>query len=111
MRPGPRRPKSSWKRGPTLQLGLREGKLESISQAQTAGVGIRTIVSRKLSFVHTSDFGRDALTQTIAKAVALAEQASPSEFNKLPTEKPRRIVMEIFDPQMRSVPIKRKIES
>jgi len=96
--------------GSTLQLELREGKLERISQAQTAGVGIRTIVNRKLSFVHTSDFGKEALAQTVAKAVALAEQASPSEFNKLPIEKPRKIVMEIFDPGLRSIPIKRKVE-
>jgi len=96
--------------GSTLQLELREGKLESISQAQMAGVGIRTTVNQKLSFVHTSDFGKDALTQTVAKAIALAEQASPSEFNRLPIEKPRRMVMEIFDPEIRSVSIKRKVE-
>jgi PmbA protein len=96
--------------GSTLQLEVREGKLERISQAQTAGAGVRTIVNQRLSFVHTSDFSKGALTQTIKKAIALAEQASPSEFNKLPTEKPRKIVMEIFDSDMRSVSIKRKVE-
>ena len=96
--------------GSTLDLDVREGKLEKISQAQTAAVGIRTIVNQKLSFVYTSDFAKDALMQTVKKAVALAEQASPSEYNKLPTEKPRKIVMEIFDTEMRSVSIKRKVE-
>ena len=96
--------------GSTLDLDVREGKLEKISQAQTAAVGIRTIVNQKLSFVYTSDFAKDALMQTVKKAIALAEQASPSEYNKLPTEKPRKIVMEIFDTEMRSVSIKRKVE-
>ena len=96
--------------GSTLQLEVREGKLESISQAQMAGVGIRSIVNQKLSFVHTSDFSKDVLKQTIKKAISLAEQASPSEFNKLPAESPRKMVMEIFDPEITSISIKRKVE-
>ncbi len=96
--------------GTTLELRVREGKLERISQAQTGGMGIRTIVNRKLSFVYTSDFGRSSLNGVVEKAVALAQQATPDEFNQLPGEKPKRVVMDIFDPELRSIPTKRKTE-
>jgi PmbA protein len=96
--------------GTTLELQVREGKLERISQAQTGGMGIRTIVGRKLSFVYTSDFSRGSLDGVVEKAVALARQATPDEFNQLPGDKPKRVVMDIFDPELRSMPTKRKTE-
>jgi len=96
--------------GTTLELQVREGKLERISQAQTGGMGIRTIVGRKLSFVYTSDFSRSSLDGVVKKAVALAQQATPDEFNQLPVDKPRRVIMDIFDPELRSISTKRKIE-
>ncbi|MFH0777675.1 MAG: TldD/PmbA family protein, partial [Candidatus Eisenbacteria bacterium] len=73
------------------------------------GAGIRTIVDKKLSFVYTSDFRRDALARLVERAIALAHEASPDEFNKLPSEKPRKVVMEIFDSELRSISLKRKI--
>ncbi len=96
--------------GTTLELQVREGRLERISQAQTGGIGIRTIVNRKLSFVYTSDFGKDSLKGVVEKAIALAEQATPDEFNQLPKEGPRKIVMDIFDPELKSLPVKRRVE-
>lgn len=96
--------------GTTLELRVREGKLERISQAQTGGMGIRTIVNRKLSFVYTSDFSRNSLTSVVRTALALAEQATPDEFNQLPSQKPRRVVMDIFDSKLRSIPTARKTE-
>jgi PmbA protein len=95
--------------GTTLRLQVREGKLERISQAQTGGIGIRTIVDRKLSFVYTSDFSRDALKGIVAKAIALAEQATPDEFNQLPKDSPRNVTMDIFDSELKAIPTKRKV--
>lgn len=96
--------------GTTLELRVREGKLERISQAQTGGMGIRTIVGRKLSFVYTSDFSRSSLGGVVEKAVALAQQATPDEFNQLPGGRPKRVVMDIFDPKLKSISTKRKVE-
>jgi len=96
--------------GTTLELRVREGKLERVSQAQTGGMGIRTIVNKKLSFVYTSDFSRSSLSGVVEKAVALAEQATPDEFNQLPREKPKREMMDIFDSELRSIPTRRKTE-
>ncbi|UCF78310.1 MAG: TldD/PmbA family protein [Candidatus Eiseniibacteriota bacterium] len=96
--------------GSRLELEVVEGKLERVSQADTNGVGIRTIVDGKLSFVYTSDFGRDALGRVVERAVALAGQASADQYNTLPDEKPRKVVMDVFDSGIKSIRLKRKAE-
>jgi PmbA protein len=96
--------------GSRLGLEVVEGKLERVSQAETNGVGIRTIVDGKLSFVYTSDFSKRSLGQIVEKAVALANQASPDKHNTLPSEKPRKVVMDIADSGLKSIRLRRKIE-
>ncbi|KPJ60662.1 MAG: hypothetical protein AMJ46_05210 [Latescibacteria bacterium DG_63] len=96
--------------GSRLGLEVLGGKLERVSQAETSGVGIRTIVGGKLSFVYTSDFSKGSLSQVIEKAVSLANQASPDQYNTLPAEKPRKVVMDIADSELKSIRLKRKAE-
>jgi PmbA protein len=96
--------------GSRLELEVVKGKLERVSQAETSGVGIRTIVDKKLSFVYTSDFSKDSLGRIIEKAVGLAQESSPDEHNVLPAEKPRKVVMDIFDSELKSIRLKRKVE-
>ncbi|MBD3162820.1 MAG: hypothetical protein GF346_10510 [Candidatus Eisenbacteria bacterium] len=68
----------------TLEVAVREGKLEEIQQAGIRGLGIRAIRDGKLGFVHTSDVGEEGAKHAAEKALDLARFATPREDLLIP---------------------------
>jgi PmbA protein len=56
-----------------LTVNIRDGRAESVKQADARGLGLRVLVDGKTALVYTSDFRTDALGTLAERAVALAK--------------------------------------
>jgi PmbA protein len=66
-----------------LTVNIRDGRAESVKQADARGLGLRVIVDGKAGLVYTSDFRTDALATLAERAVTLAKNAEPDPANLL----------------------------
>lgn len=71
--------------GRESEVGTRMGKIETLKQATSKGLGLRVFAGKKLGFSYTSDFSKKSVEAFIEKAVALAKETSKDEYNGLPT--------------------------
>lgn len=93
-----------------LSLSWRDGELESIQRATSAGVGLRLIVGRRLAFVSSSDLSEASLSRLVDRGVALARRAEPDESQRLPEPTDQVPDRKIFDPQVSEVPLEKKLD-
>ncbi len=63
----------------TLEVSVREGRLEGISRAEVRGLAVRAIRDGRLGFVHTSALDPDGAGRAAREACALAESATPRQ--------------------------------
>lgn len=86
------------------------GEVEQLSQSGSKGVGVRVIDGGKVGYSYTSSFDDDAIKETIANALELAQIATPDENRALPTlqEIPDED-LEIYDPELENVSTEDKI--
>jgi PmbA protein len=102
----------------TLQLNVREAKLEEISRAEVRGLGIRAMRDGKLGFVHTSVADPDAAVRAAEKACELSRSASTREDLVLaePTGtgpgdgRDEGTALGIYDPEVETISLKEKEE-
>lgn len=92
-----------------LSIQVREGEVETIEEASSAGVGFRVIVDGKMGFSHCNDLTENALEDTLKKAIAFAALTTPDENNILPSEEGMSKVEGLFDPEISHVPMDKKI--
>ncbi len=90
---------------------IKDAEIESIKQAVTHGLGIRVFKNKKIGFSYTTDFSTFAIEKAIEEAITLAENSTPEPDNKLPEiENLNKNDVEIFDPNVFSINVDRKIE-
>jgi PmbA protein len=82
-----------------LTVSIRDGRAESVKQADARGLGLRVLVDGKTALVYTSDFRPDAIATLAERAVALAKSsvADPSNVLADPVEADF-MKLEIHDP-------------
>jgi PmbA protein len=61
-------------------VSYRLGKLEEVERAETADLGLRVFVGKKIAFVSTTDFSSDAIKALPERAVAMARLAPEDAF-------------------------------
>jgi len=66
-----------------LEVQVRDGRVESVKQADARGLGVRVLVERRTALVYTSDFRDHALDALADRAVSLARRSPPDEANVL----------------------------
>lgn len=66
-----------------LTVEVRDGRTESVKQADTRGLGLRVFVNGSVALVYTSDFGAKALDDLAKRAVVLAKSTPPDDANVL----------------------------
>lgn len=71
-----------------LTVNVRDGRAESVKQADGRGLGLRVIVGGRPALVYTSDFRPDALASLAEKAVTLAKNAPDDPSNVLAAPAP-----------------------
>ena len=74
------RSRPSWSRGRDTEIKVYEGEIESLSSAQSQGVGIRVIADGRQGFAYAGTFDDDVLAETLAEARDNAGFATPDEF-------------------------------
>ena len=92
-----------------LNLEVRNGQVESIQEAQSYGLGIRVVAGKRLGFAFVNDLKTESLKKTVDRALQLARAVSPDENNQLPVEAGETEVKGLYDPQLQTVPLERKL--
>ena len=82
-----------------LAVEVRDGRAESVKQADSRGMGLRVIVDGRAALVWTSDFRPESLDALAERAVFLARSSPPDEANVLADPAPApAIALELHDP-------------
>lgn len=66
-----------------LSVQVRDGRIESVKQADSAGLGVRVFVNGSAALVYTSDFRPESLASLVDRAVVLARATPPDDANLL----------------------------
>lgn len=96
--------------GRNLSIQVRDGEVETIEEASSAGVGFRVIVDGKMGFSHCNDLSNKSLEDTLKRAIDFAKLTTPDENNLLPENKEISQVDGLYDPEIIKVPIDKKIQ-
>lgn len=70
-------------RGTTTSVRSYRGEVESLTQASSAGVGVRVIVDRRQGFAYAGTLDEAAVLDALAEARDNANFSEPDEFNGL----------------------------
>ena len=92
------------------QIRVYDGKVESLTDATTAGIGLRAFIDGRVGYASgtdTSDEGIEVLARAAHAAAAIAD---PDEYAGLPEESGATPVEGIYSPELASWSTERKIE-
>jgi PmbA protein len=92
-----------------LSIQVLKSEIETIEEASSQGVGFRVFVDGKMGFSHCNDFSDRSLEDTISKAIAFARLTSPDTNNILADNRSVTTVEGLFDPDIASQPMDKKI--
>ncbi len=92
-----------------LSLKVRNGKIESIQEASSYGLGLRVISGNKLGFAYVNDFRPESLEETVDRALEFARFLTADENNVLPDDPGVTEVKGLYDPGLSQVALDRKI--
>lgn len=95
--------------GRNLSVEVRNGEVETVTEAASHGVGFRVFVKGKMAFSHCNDFSDKALENAVSKAVVFAGNTTPDENNVLPEDKDIIGVEGLYDTEIAEVPMEKKI--
>lgn len=93
-----------------LSIRARNADIETIQEASSSGIGFRVIVDGKMGFSHCNDLSQKALDDTISKAIAFARLTTPDDSNILTADKGFTDVQGLYDPEIKTVSMDKKIE-
>lgn len=92
-----------------LSVNILNGEIETIEEADSAGVGIRVIAGGSLGFSYSNSLDMKALEDTVSMAVKFARLTTPDDNNILPELTGVTVVEGLFDPEIGGVALDRKI--
>lgn len=96
--------------GEELSIEVRDQQVEALTTARDQGLGVRVIYDHRVGFAFTTDFSPAALDACIEQALANARQATADEHNCLPARYPGYPALDLWDPEITSTPLEKKIE-
>ncbi|MBN2361956.1 MAG: TldD/PmbA family protein [Deltaproteobacteria bacterium] len=93
-----------------LSIAIRNGAVETVEEAATAGVGLRVIVGGRLAFAHCNDLRPAALDSAVARAIEFGRVTTADPSNALPRDPGVTAVEGIYDPAIAKVAMASKID-
>jgi len=96
--------------GRQLSIEVRNGDIETVQEAATAGVGIRVFVQGRMAFASSNDFREAALDDAVGRAIEFAKSTTADEANVLPDDRSVIEVAGLYDPEIAKVALEKKIE-
>ena len=70
--------------GRELTVKAFEGEVESLTSAESQGVGVRVFTDSRMGFAYTSDLTADGVRRVVAQALDACRYNEPDEHNGLP---------------------------
>lgn len=92
-----------------LSIEVRNGQVEIVQEASSFGLGLRVIVSKRLGFAYVNDIQPRSLEEIVKRAVDFARALTPDENHSLPEDKEISEVKGLYDSELSSIPVDRKI--
>lgn len=98
--------------GTDFSVTLRQGEVETLTDAGSRGLGLRVFVGHRTANVHTSDLSGPAIGALVETAVDLARATGEDEAAGLPDECPpiEPVDLDLFDPALAALPTEARIE-
>ena len=100
--------------GQETEILVDRGAVEKLSHAGSKGLGLRVLREGQMGYAYTSNFGDDAVAQTVDAALALMEASDPDEFRALPQVGVDEVelddALEIYDESVASTSIDEKVD-
>jgi PmbA protein len=93
-----------------LSIAVRNGDVETVKEAATAGIGFRVFVGGRMAFSHSNNMTQAALDDALGRAIAFARTTTADPNNILPDDKGATAIEGLYDPAITTVPIDRKVE-
>ena len=98
-------------RGRDTEIKAYGGEVESLSSAQSQGVGIRVVADGRQGFAYAATFDADVLAETLAEARDNASFATPDEFLGLAQPDGVAVAeLDLYDEALESFPSDRKVD-
>lgn len=95
--------------GRDLSVNILNNEIETIEESDSAGVGIRVITGGAIGFSYSNSLDIRALDDTIAMAIRYARLTTPDTTNLLPELAGETSVEGLYDPEIDTVGLDRKI--
>lgn len=93
-----------------LGLEVSRGEVQSLKQAEQAGMGVRVIKHGRVGFAFTSDLSARMVCDTVDHAVAIADYTSADQYNVLPRGDYTYPVLDTFDKAIAAATVEEKID-
>ncbi len=98
-------------RGRETEIKAYGGEVESLSSAQSQGVGIRVVADGRQGFAYAATFDTDVLAETLAEARDNAAFATPDEFLGLAEPDGVAVAdLDLYDPALETFPSDHKVD-
>jgi PmbA protein len=91
------------------QVRARGGEVESLTSAETRGVGVRVIDDGRLGYAYTADPSPEEVEETVARARANAVLSTTDEGNGLPSSDGARAIPELYRAALAEAAVERKV--
>jgi PmbA protein len=92
------------------QIRVYDGRVESLTDATSAGVGVRAFIDRRVGYASGTDRSDAGLTALAAAAHAAAAIADPDPYAGLPEESGATRVDGLFSPELANWTTEQKID-
>lgn len=92
-------------------IKVHQDRTESLSSADTRGVGVRLFLNGAMGYAHTSGLGEEALEQLLQDALDNAKISAPDEYNGLPEPDGQVPAPDIYREELVTTSVERKIET
>jgi len=94
-----------------VDVRVRGGRVDSLTSAETRGVGVRTVIDGRVGYAYSADPSPDEVEALVESARRSASFAEPDEFNVLPVIEPAEPLPGLFREEQEHVDIERKVST
>jgi len=92
-----------------LSLEIRNGEIETVQEAASAGAGIRVLIGGRMAFAAVNDLRDASLEDAVGRAVGFAKITTADPAHVLPEDPTTIEVAGLHDPDLAGIPLDRKI--
>jgi len=97
--------------GRHVDVRVRGGRVDSLTSAETRGVGVRAVIDRRVGYAYAADPSAEEVDALVDSARQSASFAEPDEFNVLPVIEPPEPLPGLYREAQDHVATERKVST